>query len=313
VTSSGAAPSYSATSSATWLAVSPATGTTAGQIGVSVNPAGLNPGNYTGQITISTSGAAVASSATVNVALTVSAPLPTVTQVVNAASYQKAPVAPGEIVSLFGDYMGPNDLVTLKLEGSALARKLSEVRVLFSGIEAPLVYVSARQISAIVPYALAGKTTTAAQVEYRGVRSNSVTLDVASSAPGVFTVNASGTGPGAILNQDYSLNSVSSPAARGSVVMLYVTGEGQTIPLGVDGKVHIDANSLPKPVLPVGVTIGGQDAKVLYYGAAPGMVSGLMQINVEVPLAAVTGNDVPVTCTVGNQTTSQTGVTLAVK
>jgi uncharacterized protein (TIGR03437 family) len=277
-----------------------------------VNPAGLNAGRYTAQITIATTGTGPSSTVKVPVALTVSAPLPTVSQISNAASYQRGAVSPGEIVAMFGEFMGPNELTTLKLdETGGVAKSLGDVRVTFSGIPAPLVYVSARQIAAVVPYSLAGKTTTSAQVEYRGVRSNSVTLDVATAAPGIFTLNASGSGPGAILNQDYSVNSAANPAARGNVVILYATGEGQTIPLGVDGRVNNDPNNLPKPVMPVNVMIDGQPAKVLYYGAAPGMVSGAMQVNVEVPLTSSTGT-VPVTIEVGN-TTSQQGVTVAVK
>ena len=310
VASSGDPIGFSATAGGTsWLTVSPASGTTPATVTVSVNPIGLAPRTYTGQIVVQGTGGN-SSRQTLDVTLLVSAPLPTVARITNAASYGEGAVAPGELVVLFGSFMGPNELVTLKLDATGhVMKNLSDMRVLFSGIEAPVVYTSANQVSAVVPYAMAGRTTTSVQVDYRGVRSNSVTLDVATTAPGIFTVNSSGSGPGVVLNQDFSLNSSGNAAERGRVVIVYATGEGQTIPLGVDGRVNNDP--LPAPVLPVTATIDGQPARVLYAGAAPGLVSGVMQLNIEVPVTSGTGN-VPLVISAGGAS-SQPGVTVAVR
>src|SRR5678809_758100 len=106
------------------------------------------------------------------------------------------------------------------------------------------------------------------------------TLCVAAAAPGIFIV----------LNQDYSANSTARPAGAGSVLVLYATGEGQTKPAGVDGKVaNGAAASLPKPLLPVSATVGGKAAQVLYAGAAPGYIAGLMQINLRLPAGIASG------------------------
>ena len=205
--------------------------------------------------------------------------------------------------------MGPADIVTLQLDATGrVSKTLAGTRVLFGGIEGALVYVSATQVSAIVPYAVAGRATTSVQVEYNGVRSNSMTMDVATTAPGLFTVNSSGSGAGAILNGDGTLNSAANGAARGRVVVVYATGEGQTIPLGVDGKVNNDPLSLPAPV----AARDGDHRRPAGPGALRGrradLVSGVMQINLEVPQGASTGA-VPVVITVGN-TSSQANVTL---
>jgi uncharacterized protein (TIGR03437 family) len=312
VNSSGDPISFSVSNGGTsWLTVSPASGATPATLTVSVNPAGLTPRTYTGQIVVQ-GASGNASRQTLDVTLVVSAPLPTITRITNAASYRDGAVAPGELVVLFGTFMGPNDLVTLQLDGSGrVSKNLSDVRVLFSGIEAPVVYTSANQVSAIVPYSMAGRATTSAQVDYRGVRSNSVTLDVTTTAPGIFTVNSSGTGAGVVLNQDFSLNSTGNAAARGSVIIVYATGEGQTIPLGVDGRVNSDPNNLPAPVLPITATIDGQPARVLYAGAAPGLVSGVMQLNIEVPVTSGAGT-VPLAISCGGAS-SQPSVTVAVR
>jgi len=211
--------------------------------------------------------------------------------VVNAASYSSGAAAPGEIVTLFGTAF------------------CGDAKVFFDGRAAPLIYASLTQVSAVVPYAVAGKSSTRSEVECRGQRSEAVVLAVAESAPGIFTVDSSGRGPGAILNPDNSVNSASNPAARGSAVQIFATGEGQTDPPGVDGQPGSDP--LPKPRLPVSVTIGGLPARVLYAGGAPGLIAGVFQVNAQVPESLAAGPQ-EIVLTVGTAT-SQRGVTVAVK
>jgi uncharacterized protein (TIGR03437 family) len=135
-------------------------------------------------------------------------------------------VAPGEIVTLFGSAMGPSELVPLRLtDDPRLATALAETRIPFNGVPAPLLYVSDKQSSAIVPYAVTGKSSVDVQVEHQGVRSEAVTVPVLTSRPGISGQDGSRQGQGAILNEDGSPNSPSNPAQRGSIITLYVTGE----------------------------------------------------------------------------------------
>ncbi len=160
-----------------------------------------------------------------------------------------------------------------------------------------------------MPYSVAGKATTQMVVRYNGVASPPVTIPVLAAAPGLFTNDASGKGQVAALNQDFSRNSKDNPVARGSIIVLYGTGEGQTDPTGADGRIN---NAVfPKPALPVKVSIGGIEAPVAYFGAAPGLVSGLFQANVTVP-QGVTPGDVQVVVTVGGAA-SPAGTTIAVR
>ena len=183
-------------------------------------------------------------------------------------------------------------------------------RVLFDGIPATLLYTSSVQINAIVPYAIDGRPSVQAVVDYNGAVTAPLTLQVAGSAPGIYSLDGSGSGPGAILNQDLSLNSAANPAAQGSIVILFGTGEGQTTPLGVDGQVAV--STFPTPVLPVSVTAGGRPVtEVLYFGGAPGEVAGLFQLNFRLPAGLAPGN-IPVVVQVGTAS-SQTGLTLAVR
>jgi uncharacterized protein (TIGR03437 family) len=131
----------------------------------------------------------------------------------------------------------------------------------------------------------------------------------------LFTVNSSGTGPGAILNSDLSPNTEANPAARGDIAVIYMTGEGQTSPGGVTGKVTTIASPpaplTPAPLLPVSVTVGGQPANWTFAGEAPGFVSGVMQLNVKLPTNIAAG-DQPIVVTIGG-VPSQQGVTVSVK
>jgi uncharacterized protein (TIGR03437 family) len=211
--------------------------------------------------------------------------------VVNAASFRDGSVAPGEIVTIFGSNLGPSRLTGYQLTASHLvSTTLAQTRVLFDGIPAPLLYVRHDQLSAIVPYAVSGQPDTQVVVEHKGIPSRTLTIPVAESAPGLFNV-------------------ASNPAAQGSIVVLYGTGAGQTNPPGVDGEVT--GQILPKPVLPVSVTIDGKAAKVLYAGAEGGTVSGVIQVNVLLPDGIHSGS-VPVVLRVGDNL-SQSGVTLSVQ
>jgi uncharacterized protein (TIGR03437 family) len=234
-------------------------------------------------------------------------------QVVNAASYASGAVAPGEIVALYGSALGPAAGVDLELTNPYLvANALAGVHVLFDGVPAALTYASAGQVNAVVPYAVAGQSSTTLQVEYLGALSAPIALPVAVAAPGLFTASASGNGPGAILNNvDYSLNSAANPVPRSAYVDIYLTGAGATTPASVDGLLV----TAPYPQLNANVTVtmGGVPCpNVVYAGAAPYLISGLTQIAVQVPEGVTPGPSVPLVVTIGG-VSAQTGVTLAVK
>jgi uncharacterized protein (TIGR03437 family) len=93
------------------------------------------------------------------------------------------------------------------------------------------------------------------------------------------------------------------------VLSLYGTGEGQTSPGGINGRV---ANGIyPAPLDTVSVTIGGMNATVQYAGAAPEATAGLLQVNVVVPGTLAPGT-YPVVLSIGGQA-SAAGVTVTVR
>jgi uncharacterized protein (TIGR03437 family) len=287
-------------------------------VNASINIAGLTTGTYNGTILVAGSGGAPGST-TVNVTLNVTAPLPTITKVTNAASYATGAIAPGEIITLFaGDPahpIGPATPAGLTLDSSGkVATTIGGVQVLINGFASPMIYASASQVSAVVPYELKLFTTATISIKYLGQTSNFVSTNVTTTSPGIFTANSSGTGPGAILNSNLSLNSSSNAAARGDTVVVYMTGEGETSPAGVTGKVTTVSSTpplTPTPLLPISITVGGQAANYSFAGEAPGLVSGVLQLNVVLPTNIAAG-DQPIVVTIGGNP-SQQGVTVSVK
>jgi uncharacterized protein (TIGR03437 family) len=234
---------------------------------------------------------------------------PVVLAVTNAASNLSGPVAPGELITIYGNSLGPQTVFRNQPDFYGFfGSDAGGASVLFDGRPGAMVYSSAGQISAAVPYGISGPTVKIA-VLYQGLTSDAVLLPVADANPAILTTG-SGKGQAAALNQDASANGSDNPAAIGSVIALFATGEGQTNPKGVDGK--RTGSDPPQPVLPLTVTIDGQPAPVLYAAEAPGQMAGLLQINVVVPSGIKPGDAVPVILGVGSNS-SPPGVTIAVR
>jgi uncharacterized protein (TIGR03437 family) len=217
-------------------------------------------------------------------------------EVVGSGSEITGSLAPGELISIFGTALGGPP-------------QSNSTQVMIGGTAAPLIYASPNQVNAIVPFEAGSTGTATVQVIAAGVQSGTWAIPLAPSEPSVFTISASGVGPGAIVNQDGSINAPSNPAARGTFIQIYATGGGQTSPPSSTGTVATGAAGL---TLPVTVSIGGVNAQVLYAGNAPGEFEGVVQINAIVAQSATPGPALPVIVTIGGAA-SQTGVTVAVQ
>ena len=234
--------------------------------------------------------------------------------VLSAASYQGEAVAPGEIIAIFGANYGPASLALNQVDSNGkFPPAVSGAQVLFDGVPAPMIYAEAGQVSAIVPFEVAGKQQTAIQYQYNdgngNVVSNTVTAPVVAALPGIFSLNASGSGPGAILNVDFSVNSASNPVSAGGAILVFATGGGAIAGGAADGALAPGIGSLVTQ--PVTATIGGVTANVDYAGPAPGLVNGVIQVNLTVPAGLAPGPQ-PVVITVGTAS-SQKGITAAVQ
>ena len=232
------------------------------------------------------------------VKIEITGPSITVEGIVNAATFLGGPIAPGEIISIFGVEIGPDPGVnTVFDENGNVPLEFAGVQVLINGIPAPLYYVGENQINCQVPYEVDGTTQVTVQVIFQGTASNIVTIDVADTAPGLFTLE-NGVGQViAVLFPEGTLNTVENPVAPGQIVTLYGTGEGQTAPPGQTG-VPVDVNALPVPIADARVLIGGVEQTILFIGGPQGF-AGLLQINCEIVAGTPVGEAVPIVVIIG--------------
>lgn len=233
------------------------------------------------------------------------APEISVAGVVNAASYQGGAVAPGEIVAIFGSFLGPAEPAFAHYDAAGLLGNFAGgATVFFDGVQAPMIFASPGQVNAIVPYSVTSSTKV--RVEYQGRASEEVTVPVHAAVPGIFRYPSSTQG--VIVHLD-GFNSDQLPVARGEIVWFYVTGEGQTVPAGLDGRLPV-APSWPVPAGDVTVTFGDKPGRVDFVGL---VYAGVLQLNVRVPPDAPVGSKVPLTVTVGGIPSFVDSTTIAVK
>ncbi|HBY64090.1 MAG TPA: hypothetical protein DEH78_30070 [Solibacterales bacterium] len=218
--------------------------------------------------------------------------------VANAASYATPGVTPGENIVIFGTGIGPDVLAESRATTIA-----GGTQILFDGIPAPMLYASATQSSALVPFHTAGRESATMQVLRDGIPSAPVVVPVVAAKPGIYTANRQGSGPAILV--DNATGAVNGPAnsfPRGTDVFFYVTGAGQTSPPGTDGA----SNDLPLPVIAreVTVSVGGVTVPAQWAGGAPFFVQGLTQVNFRIPAGAPVGEAVPLRVTVGGVTSA---------
>jgi uncharacterized protein (TIGR03437 family) len=211
----------------------------------------------------------------------------------SAWPYASGPLAPGEIVSIYGVGFGPPQAVTAQPSGNIIGTDLAGVQVMIEGVPTPLLYVSSAQINFVAPYFLDGRSAAHIKLVSANQTSNQVILGVRASAPEIFLspLASDGSPLAAVVNQDGTLNDQNHPAHVGDTVSLFVSGIGQTIPGGVDGDIPQSAGGMP--ALGIAVQLNTVYTNITYAGNAPGSVSGLTQINFQIPAAARVGAGPP--------------------
>jgi trimeric autotransporter adhesin len=316
VTSGGSPLAFTVASASTpsgWLSTDITSGNTPSDVNIMVNAAGLAIGNYTGTVTIAAPGL-TSVVLTVNLTVLAAAPPAPVTISSNASGISGV-IAPGEIISIYGTNLGPalpanGTSFSLNAQGG-VDPTLAGVQVLFNGKAGTPLFVSSKQINVIVPYEANGQTTTSIVVTYQNTQSAPFTFNVAAQAPGIYTLNSQGFGQAAAVNQNGTFNgsgaSGTTPSSAGQVIAIYATGGGQTSPPSTTGSVTPSGTTLYR-ISNVTATIGGQPAVVTFAGGAPGLVAGVIQVNMLVP-SGVTGDALPVVINVNGSTSPLPGTT----
>jgi uncharacterized protein (TIGR03437 family) len=290
LTFAGGAPQWTASvlPGAKWLTVSPLSGTDSGILKVTVNAAGLSPGAYKGMVSVQ-AGDAIPQAIHIPVTFVVGTTDSTIiTAIANGASYAQA-FAPGVLMTVFGTGLSP---VTRSANALPLPLDIAGVSATVNGISAPLYYVSPGQVNVQVPY------ETGTGLAILGVNNNgqvaSFPFTVAPAAPGLFTAPDGTIAP-------------SGTARQGQTAVAFITGDGDTTTFLITGGSPPSGTAtsrLPRPRLPVTVTVGGLAATVSFAGTPVGL-AGVSQVNFTVPAATPLGLQ-PVVISVGGVRT-QTG------
>ena len=198
----------------------------------------------------------------------------------NAFSGATGAVAPGEIVSLFGAELGPEEGVVASFdESGALPVSLGGVAVLFDGTPAPLYYAGGGQINVQVPTSIAGRDGVSVVVRNNDVTSVPLNLPVAAAHPGLYPL---------VFRADFSVNGPTNPVRAGDAIVLFATGTG-------DGSVAL--------------SIGGRSAELLYAGPAPGTI-GVTQVNAVVPTGIEPSDQVAVELRAGEAVSNRLALAL---
>jgi uncharacterized protein (TIGR03437 family) len=247
--------------------------------------------------------------------------VPTIFGLFSSASYASATVSPGELVTMFGSNIGPPIPATMSIVAGYASTTLGNETVTIAGVNAPILFISADQVTVQVPYevALGGGFPV---VVNNGTNPPALgTVNIAAAAPGIFTSDGSGSGEAAAVNTNgttglVTLNSLTSPAHIGDTVSLFLTGEGDynlallagAVTTNTGFIVPVGYTPLPQIAPLPTVVIGGVDASagVSYAGPVPGSILGVLQINVVVPLGSATGATVPVKITIAGATAQLT-------
>jgi uncharacterized protein (TIGR03437 family) len=185
----------------------------------------------------------------------------------NAASGQQS-YAPGMLLSVYGTALGN----FAQSAGTVpLPQYLAGFEASVNGVTTPLYYVSPNQVNIQIPYETQpGNASLIVGNPY--VNSNGYNLKIVSAAPGIFMTNGFTAAP-------------FSSATPGEIITLFITGQGQVSPslgTGASPAPGTPLARLPKPTLPVMVTVAGQTATIAFIGIPSGLV-GVTQINYEVP------------------------------
>jgi uncharacterized protein (TIGR03437 family) len=304
---------FGVTSSPGWLTVTTASYKSPATLVATVNTKGMTAGSYQGLITVTPSPLGSASNVipvTLNIASAQVVTGPSISAVVNGASFDTSGFSPGAIVSIFGSFLGPQTGASFALTSKgSLGTTLGGATVTVGGMPAIPLFVQNGQINVILPFNLNTTGEAGVTVTYNNLTSPSFNIPLVPADVQIFTANASGSGPGSILNQDYSDNTAANPAAPGSVVAVYGTGGGMVSPAVAAGDIAGDTLSWVSSQY--SALVNGENATVVYAGTAPGLLNGVYQFNVQLP-ADLPPGPATLVLLVG-ASTSQPDVTVFVK
>ncbi len=224
---------------------------------------------------------------------------PTISSVVNAAD-GTLPIAPGGLISVYGQQMSPVNMATLQIP---LPTALGESCLTVNGIPVPMLFVSPNQINGQLPFNVDGSASMTLRTP--GGISDNFYLSILPAAPSIFRSGTAGPDTGlatVVRADDNQLVTPTNPIHPNDTVIIYATGLGRTSP-AVDAGQPAPSNPLPYAIISPTVTLGGMNLSVFYAGLVPGEV-GVYQINATIPGGVPLGMSIPLVISQGGSSTT---------
>ena len=224
---------------------------------------------------------------------------PKIAAVVNAAD-GTLPVAPGGLISVYGQQMAPVNLATSEIP---LPTALGESCLTVNGVSVPLLFVSSQQINGQLPFNVDGNAQMTLHTP--GGISDNFNFSILPAAPAVFRTGAAGpqSGLATVTRADNGeLVTPTNPVHPGDSIVIWATGLGRTSP-AIDAGMAAPSDPLADAVIQPSVMLGGVALDIQYAGLVPGSV-GLYQINAAVPRSAPLGLSMPLVIAQGGSSTS---------
>jgi uncharacterized protein (TIGR03437 family) len=249
-------------------------------------------------------------SATLNLTGTnVATPTIRANTILNAANLRSGAIAPGQILAIAGVALGPT--TPMAAPAGTLPTTLGGTTVTFNGTAVPIGFTSSPLVIVQAPMNLTPGTPVSVQVNSSNGVGNTAQVNVYDTAPGIFTAQQGGQGPVKAINASNNmLNTMATPAAKGSYITVYATGLGTVNPAVAAGQVTPASPVSPITKTDIAASIGGVPAAVTFAGLAPGL-RGYYQVNIQVPQGAASGAQELIISTGGNP--SQSGATVYVQ
>jgi uncharacterized protein (TIGR03437 family) len=232
-----------------------------------------------------------------------------------AESDVSASLAPGEVVSITGDGIGPAQPVAGTFDGGRLPFLLGGVQVLFNGTPGPIVSVSSQQVTAVAPFAISGAHAVTVDVQVNGRSANPLYVPGSDAEPQIVHNPPDSLGQlfAAALNEDGTLNCSGGLAAPGSVMTIFLNGAGLLTPLPDDGTLGQVGQQPALPIFPwfKHHHMENVPVDILYAGAAPGLLAGVMQVNFRLPPYGPPAGPGQITVGVGGHLTQTMNICVA--
>lgn len=205
-------------------------------------------------------------------------------------------ITPGEFITFSGFGIGPSTGVSYQLDAQGnVPVTLGGVQVLFDGKAAPVLYAQSEQVNTHIPFDLAAKSTTQMTIQYNGATFGPLMFPIEPPNPGLLRLQPSVSAQAAALNEDGTINGPSNPAPSGSVIALWGEGFGATDPACATGGLNFDfaASLAGQPIVMIDFEQSASSSATYqtlqYAGSAPGLLCGITQINVQIPVTALPG------------------------